>query len=245
MFRFAAPRRCRARHQAQRGGFVLTLASLATAALLSGCGVLAAFVPPLHVGDPLGVDGQTIAAVLEEGGIVTPSITTHLDATRTVDLPDLEADLHGFSLAGFHTNAGLAEEMLLSGSVGDASPDYPERLTVTRAVIEAELWDDVNGSVAFSRDAQLALTFERSECSPVGCTYTYAGTEPLAGVLDVDLTDRDVLADLVAILMLRETETPNSGTFRVAIEVEASIPLNGYAASFTLTSTGSTILLGG
>ena len=242
MVRSAVPRPNRARHQAQHRGALLTLASLATAVLISGCGVIAAFMPPLHVGDPLGVNDQTIVAVLEEGGITTQSITTHLDATRTVDLPDLAADLHGFSLAGFHTNAGLAEEMHLSGSVGD---DYPERLTVTRAVIEAELRDDVNGSVAFSRDAELALTFERGECSAVGCAYTYAGTESLAGVLDVDLTDRDALANLVSILMLHETETPNSGTFRVAIEVEASIPLNGYVASFTLTSTGSTILLGG
>jgi len=212
--------------------------------LLSACGVIAAFVPPLSVGDPLGVDGQIVTATLEEGAIQTQS-TTHLDATRTFDVPDLEADLHGFSLASFHVSAGMANDVRLSGQLGAPLSEYPERITITRALVDARLWDDVNGSVAFILDLALALPFERAECSLDGCAYHYAGTDPLVDVLDLEITDRTTLQKLVSILVLRETETPNQGTFRVAIEVDADTSLSGYVATFQLTSQGSTIRLGG
>jgi len=214
------------------------------AMLLSACGVIAAFVPPLSVGDPLGVDGQVVTATLEEGAIQTQS-TTHLDVTRTFDVPDLEADLHGFGLASFHVNAGMASDVFLRGPLDAALSEYPERITITRALIDARLWDDVNGSVALTLDLALALPFERAACSLDGCGYQYAGTDPLLDVLDVEITDRTTLEELVSILVLRETETPNQGTFRVAVELDADTPLNGYVVTFQLTSQGSTIRLGG
>lgn len=212
--------------------------------LLSACGVVAAFVPPLSVGDPLGVDGQIVTATLQDGAIQTQS-TAHLDVARTFDVPDLEADLHGFGLASFNANAGMAPDVALSGPAGATAPEYPERITVTRALIDAQLWDDVNGSVAFTLDLALALPFERTACSAEGCSYAYVGADSLVDVLDLEITDRTTLGTLVSILVLRETETPNHGTFRVAVEVEADTPLSGYEATFQLTSTGSTIRLGG
>lgn len=101
------------------------------------------------------------------------------------------------------------------------------------------------GSVAFTLDLALALPFDRTECGLDGCTYQYAGADSLVDVLDLEITDRATLEQLVSILVLREAETPNQGTFRVAIEVEASTSLSGYAVTFHLTSKGSTIRLGG
>lgn len=222
----------------------LALAALAAAALVTGCGMVATFVPPLSVGDPLGVDGQTVTATLEEGGLAAQR-TTHLDETRSFDVPDLEEDLRGFSLAGFHTQAGLTREVTLSGPVGATASDFPERFTLTRAVVEAELWDDVNGRASFARDVDLALPFERSACAADGCRYAYVGAEPLADALNVELTDREVLDTLVAILIRGDRETPNRGTFRVALEMDSEASLAGYSASFELTSDGSTIKLGG
>lgn len=241
MIRSTAPHLTPERSTRQRRRTVIAIGAGATALLLSACGVVAAFVPPLSVGDPLGVDGQIVTATLQDGAIQTQS-TTHLDATRTFDVPDLEADLHGFGLAGFYTNAGMTDEVRLSGPVG---AEYPDRIMVTRALIDAQLSDDVNGSVAFTLDLALALPFERTECSLDGCTYAYAGVEPLADVLDLEITDRATLEKLVSILVLRETETPNEGTFRVAIEVDANTSLSGFDATFRLTSRGSTIRLGG
>ncbi len=214
------------------------------ALLLGACGVIAAFVPPISVGDPLGVDGQVVTAALQDGTITTQS-TTHLDTTRSLDVPDLEANLHGFSLASFHTNGGLANQMTLSVPTDGSASDHPPRITITRALIEARLWDDVNGSVTFTHDRTLALPFERTSCTLDACTYAYAGTETLADVLDLEITDRSTLEKLVSILVLRETETPNQGTFRVAFEIEAGTDLSGYEATFTLTSRGSVIRLGG
>ncbi len=241
MIRSPAPHLTTERSARPRRRTAIALGAGAVAMFLSACGVVAAFVPPLSVGDPLGVDGQIVSATLEDGAIQAQS-TTHLDATRTFDVPDLEADLYGFSLAGFHTNAGIASEVHLSGPVG---AEYPDRITITRALIDAELSDDVNGSVAFTLDLALALPFERTECTLDGCGYAYAGMDPLASVLDLEVTDAATLAEIVSILVLRETETPNQGAFRVAIEVEASTSLAGYVATFQLTSQGSTIRVGG
>lgn len=244
MFRSAAPRPNDERWTRQRRRTAAAIGAGAAAMLLGGCGVVAAFVPPLSVGDPLAVDGQIVTATLQDGAIQTQD-TTHLDAVRTFDVPDLEANLHGFSLASFHTNAGMATDVALSGPAGATAPEYPERITVTRALIDAQLWDEVNGSVAFTLDLALALPFERTACSLEACTYVYAGTDPLADVLDLEITDRSTLETLVSILVLRETETPNHGAFRVAIEVEADTSLSGYVVTFQLTSEGSTIRLGG
>ncbi len=223
---------------------VRALAAGAAALLLGGCGVLAVLVPPQPVGDPLGVDGRLITAVLDEGGIASQS-TTHLDATRSFDLPDLEADLHGFSLASFHTNVGLADEVWLSGPTVVRMSEQPERITVARVLIEAELSDDANGAARFSHDARPDLTFERTTCTLEGCTYRFVGTGSLDDALDIDLTDPATLERVVAILVLGETATPNRGTLRVAIELEADRSLTGYTATFRLVSQGSTIRLGG
>ena len=244
MIRFAAPHPTPARAPCQRRRAATAFAVVALAVLLGACGVIAAFVPPISVGDPLGVDGQVVAAALYDGVIRTQS-TTHVDTTRTFDVPDLEASLHGFSLASVHTTAGLANEVTLKAPTGAAEADYPEVITITRALIEAQLRDDVNGSVAFSHDIALDLTFERQACTADGCTYGYPDSEALVDVLDLEVTDRSTLEKLVAILVLRETETPNHGTFRVAVEIEAGTPLVGYVATFHLTSTGSTIRIGG
>lgn len=113
------------------------------------------------------------------------------------------------------------------------------------SAVVATLHDDVNGAVSFARDAELALPFERSECEAGACVYAYVGTDPLEDALDVELADRDDVEQLVAILMLGDTETPNRGTFRVAIEIAADAALGGSTLGFTLTSEGSTIRLGG
>lgn len=222
----------------------ITIGIAAVATLLSACGLVAAFVPPLSVGDPMGVDGQVVTASLDDGAL-TSQATSHLDETRSFDVPDLDEDLRGFSLAGFHTDAGLESRVTLSGPVGSTSADHPEAFTVTRAVVEGSLEDDVNGSVSFTSDIELSLRFARGACDVTTCDYEYAGSDPLDSALSVELTDRDDLERLVSILMLRETETPNRGTFRVAIEIEADTSLAGYTATFTLTSEGSTIRLGG
>lgn len=222
----------------------IAVAAGALALLLGACGVIAAFVPPISVGDPLGVDGQVVTATLEDGAITTNS-TTHLDTTRSLDVPDLEANLHGFSLASFHTNAGLANQMTLHVPTAGSATDHPTRITITRALIEAHLWDDVNGSVTSTHDLTLALPFDRTACTLDACTFEYAGSETLADALDLEITDRSTLEKLVSILVLRDTETPNDGTFRVALEIEAETSLVGYVATFTLTSTGSTIRIGG
>jgi|GEM_PF-1260632 len=214
------------------------------AMLLAGCGVVAAFVPPLSVGDPLGVDGQVVTATLDDGTLATQSVS-HLDETRSFDVPDMDEDLRGFSLAGFHTNAGLENRVTLTGPAGSSVADHPETFTISRAVLAATLRDDVNGSVSFTRDVVLELPFARGECDLDACTYTYVGTEALTDALNVDLTERDDLETLVSILMLRGDETPNHGTFRVAVEIDADAPLAGFTVTLELTSEGSTIRLGG
>lgn len=231
-------------HPRSRGRALAAVAALLLAVLLSGCGLVAAFVPPLDVGDPLGVDGRDLSATFGAGPIDS-QIVAHVDHTTTFDLPDLEQDLHGFSLASFYTNAGLETGVTLSGPLGALADSYPERFTVTGALVEASLADDVNGSVSFAQRFDLALPFERDGCEVSSCRYRYAGSEPLADVLDLELTDRADLATLVAVLVRGDEETPNRGSLRVAVEVDSTPGLGGFTATFTLVSTGSKIRLGG
>lgn len=218
------------------------LAALAAALVLTGCGVVANFVPPIEVGDPLGVDGQRVDATLAPGSYA--ALTSHVDTTRSFDLPDLEQDLYGFSVDAFEADAGLEPTVELRG--GSTETDYPERFTVERARVEATLADDANGSVSFERDVALGLTFVRGACASTGCSYSYDGdVDELAGALTLAVTDGAELDRLVAILKLGDRETPNTGSLRVAVDFESDADLAGLTASFTLTSEGSTIELGG
>lgn len=240
--RHTSPRQANLRRRPSRIAVAIAVATAAT--LLSACGLVAAFVPPLSVGDPLGVDGQVVTATLADGDLALQG-ASHIDETRSFDVPDLDEDLRGFSLAGFHTNAGLQSRVTLSGPAGSTTVVYPDAFTVTRAVVTGTLQDDVNGAVSFRRDVELALPFALADCDDDACAYEYVGTDALADALNVELTDRDELGRLVSILMLRDAETPNRGSFRVAIEIEADAPLAGFTVGFTLTSEGSTIRLGG
>lgn len=217
----------------------VALASAAT--ILSACGMVAVFVPPLDVGDPLGVNERTLTAALNEGPI-TPQATAHVDSVTTHDLPDLEQDLHGFSLAGFRTDVGLGERIYLTGSPDAAA--YPETVTITGALVAAHL-SDVGGAVEIEERFDLDVEFVRDTCGEVSCSYRTADGMSASGLLSFGTTDRAKLDTLVDILVRGERETANTGILRIAVQLESTPGVTGLTATFTLTSKGSTIELGG
>ena len=220
----------------------LLRAAMAAALLpmLAACGMVGAMIPAVDVGDPLGVQGRVIAAQVQDGPIATRAIT-HVDRTTSMDLPDLEQDLRGFRIAALYVGAGFSDEVRLSGANFDAAP---QTFTIDRAVIEATLADDRDGSVTFHAAMDLDLTFEKATCDATGCTYRYTGDTDLAHALDLDLTDRAQLDRLVKILVARGEPTPNTGSFRVAVQFDGDTSLAGYTVRFTLESEGTKLKLG-
>lgn len=215
---------------------------LAASLLLSACGMIAAFVPAIDVGDPLAIDERTVTATLQDGAIRTQA-TSHVDRTETMDLPDLEQDLHGFSLAAFRADIGLSDGIVLTGSPDAGS--YPDTVTLTGARVEASLSDEANGSVAFDESFALDVDFRKQDCNDVSCRYLVEGSADLTGILGIELTDREQLETLVAILIRGEEETPNTGSIRLAVQLDSTPGVAGLTATFKLTSGGSTIRLGG
>ncbi|MEX2502772.1 MAG: hypothetical protein WD336_10380 [Trueperaceae bacterium] len=220
---------------------LVLLAGLA-AAFLTACGVIAAVAPPIDVGDPMDVDGTSVEAELVSGGLSTAALA-HLGATKAFAFGDMEVDLRGFSIASFYTNVGLSDTVRVTG--GGVESDYPTSIEVTGGRLSATVEDDVNGNVTFGVEADLSLTYERDSCSVDACSYVYAGDDPLDGVLDLRLTDSGDLATLVAIIREGDTPSPNRGELEIGIEVDSDPALAGFTATFTLTSDGSRIRLGG
>lgn len=215
----------------------------ATAAILpvlAGCGMMGAMIPAVDVGDPMGVNQRIVLATVQDGPIALRSLT-HVDRTTTMDLPDVEQNLRGFGVAGLHIDAGFSGEVTLTGADLSSAPDA---FTIDGALVEATLADERDGSVTFRDEAELDLTFEKTSCDADACSYRYAGDDDVGSALDLNWTDRAKLDALVEILVKRGEETPNEGTFRVALQFDGEDSLAGYTVRFTLVSEGSKLKLG-
>lgn len=214
--------------------------TLLLAGTLTGCGVVAAVIPEIGVGDPLGVDGQEFTTQLAAGGLEAQA-QSHQTMHRNLNVRDTDMDLRGFSLARFHANVGLQPEVRLSAPLG---AEYPAEFTVTEVRVSASLSDE-NDAVALQMNRELALTFAKGACDATSCAYRYDGAESLKDALDITVDDKTKLKSLVAVLRLADRETLNEGTFSLAVEVDSDPSLAGFQVTFGLTSEGSKIKLGG
>lgn len=235
----SAPRPARSPLRTIPTGALRAFAIAAIVPVLGACGLVGAVVPPIDVGDPLGVNSRVVMAQLQDGALVQQA-ASHVDRTVSFDLRDREQDLRGFGVAAFYTNAGIDPEVTMAVPNG---AEAPEQFTLSRALIAADL-SDANADVAFEHSVSLDLVFERSACEGDTCTYTYTGSEDIGSVLDMEWTDRAELDKVVDILLRGNEDTPNHGSFRVALEVESDTSLTGFTAMFGLSSDGSKIKLG-
>ena len=81
------------------------LPALALAVLLTGCSLVAAFIPPIEVSDPLGLDGQSLTLLFgasnassSSRATLTPQAVSQAQAAVTRTFDDQALDLRGFFL---------------------------------------------------------------------------------------------------------------------------------------------------
>lgn len=215
------------------------------AVVLSACGLVAQFVPPQEIGDPMGIDGTEVTGTMAHGGLTTAEVA-HLEATSTFAFGDVfdPSDLpDGFSIASFRVDAGLSDTVRVERLDGLVT-ELPESLQVIRGVLEITIEDDDHGPVTFALDTDLDITYTRGACDATGCDYVLAETGGAAGVLAVRASGADA-ATVVDIVTIDGPETENRGEIRVGIEVDSDPSLAGSTMTFTLTSDGTTIRIGG
>ena len=213
--------------------------------LLSACGLIAQFVPPQNIGDPMGVDGTEVTGTMAHGGLSMAEVA-HLEATSTFAFGDVfdPSDLPGgFSIASFTVDAGLSDTVRVERLDGLVA-DLPDSLQVIRGVLEITIEDNDHGPVTFGVDAELDLTYSQVACDATGCDYVLTDAGGAAGVLSVRASgsDADTLVDIVTI---DGPDTENRGEIRVGIEVDSDPSLAGSRMTFTLRSDGTTIRIGG
>ena len=218
--------------------------------LLSGCGLVAAFVPPIEIADPFGVEGQSLTTTFADADTrqagLTSQANSQAQATFTRTFDDQELDLRGFSLARLDVQVGFGSEVSLSRPV---TGRFPTSFTLVRSAGAANLSDEANGAATLAFSHDLELVFTRDAACDVGalsCGYAYVGDPAsLASALSVSVSDRSTLAAFVAVLRLDGQNTPNTGRFAFALTAESEPTLDGFSATFTLRSGKATIKLGG
>lgn len=228
--------------------FFALLSSLGV--LLAGCGVVAVFIPPIEVGDVLGVDGQTLEVTFgEPGAALATQVASSSSITFEQSFDDQEFDLYGFSLQDFVAVIGFGPTVQIVAPLGGS---YPDSFTLTHASVSATLGDEVHGTATMTLERDLALVFERdvAGCTALGCSYVFRGeigllAEAMTLIASENPDAAVTLRRFVDIVRLDGAPSPNRGSVTIGIEVDSEPGLAGFDGSFELESGGATIRLGG
>jgi hypothetical protein len=215
--------------------------------LLAGCGVVAAFIPPIGIGDPLAVEGQSLTTTFGGEGIpgLTLQVLSEAESTVAHSFEDIELDLRGFSLSEFHAAVGMDPVVVLQAP--DPLAAFPDSFDLVGVAATATVSDEVHGEAVLSMERSVYARFEldADSCAVGTCSYRYADGDPFEDLLSVRVTDWSTLAAFVQIVRLDGDPSMNTGTFSVRLTADSEPSLDGFSATFTLRSGGTVIKLGG
>ncbi len=233
------------------------LFALVPVLFVTGCGLVAAFIPPVEVADPFGMDGQSLTLLFGPANIdvsaadasaaaLTPQAESQAQAAVTRTFDDQALDLRGFSLARLDVQMGFAPTASLARPL---SATFPTSFILVRTFGVATLQDETNGEAVleFAHDLNLVFTRDAAcDLAALSCTYRYVGDEEaLASALSVAANDRGTLRVFVDVVRLNTENTPNTGRFSVGMSAESEPGLDGFSATFVLRSGKATIKVGG
>lgn len=172
--------------------------------LLAGCGVVAAFIPPIEIGDPLAVEGQSLTTTFGDEGTsgLSVQVLSEAQSTATHSFDDIELDLRGFSLSELHASAGIDPVVVLEAP--DALASFPASFTIMGVAATATASDQVNGEAVLSmeRSASVQTELHEESCSLATCSYRCVDGDPLEDVLSINVTAGHVLAAFVDVVRL-------------------------------------------
>lgn len=229
----------RSRRRADRGSHArplhLVTIGLATLAL-AACGAL---IPDQTVGNPLGLDGQTVAITFPAPAtLVTQAVQG--DAEADFAFQDFETDISSLPVSPAELSNDLSiKTASLSGDTATA----PETITLSDAVVDLRLWHDAatyaeaasGHRVQVTAQSQGAVTLERDTCSETACTYTYDGAAPAFGV--ASFTGAQLSAGLT---IFTQAPTTNSGHVALTLTGEPD-SLAGRTLTITIDASQGTL----
>jgi hypothetical protein len=200
-----------------------SLTLLVLISVLTGCGVIAALVPPIEVGDVLGVEGQTFSTTFVGTSGLSSQALSAAQTTITRTFEDTDLDLRGFSLSGL--NAAIGIDTSVRVQAPSPGMPFPESFMLTHVAADATVSDVVNGEASMSMrdESQLVFELDASTCDLNGCTYRYASEASLDDLLSLHVSsgERATLAAFVTIIRLQGTLSLNTGTFTGGVAVES------------------------
>lgn len=215
--------------------------------VLTGCGVVAAFIPPIEVGDVFGVDGQVITATFAEPAALMMQVVTVADKTIERQFDDVELDMKGFSLSRLDSKISLLPTVTVTAP--DADTAFPPSFSLTHISATASVSDTPNGSadLSTSHDVKVVFSLVQGSCAGLSCQYRYSSGDPLEGILNIQAANgrEGSLRKFVQIIRLDGRNTPNQGKVSVLLKVDSEPGMAGFSVAFTLKSVGTTIKLGG
>jgi len=232
--------------------YLIILAILPLA--LSACGAVAVFVPPIEVGDALGVDNRVISLSLNE-----KTATASYDIVSSADYIAIgevsktfkdtnELDLKGFSVQDFRANVKIDKELILD-SLDKAltSSSFPKELKLVDLSVTARLEDEPHGvvSMAVSKPLNLQYSLDAGSCKAGKCKYVSSDSDK---GLSFELAESDgaLLAKLIKIIKEEGgVSSTNKSYIKVEITVQSEAGLASYKMDITLHSKGTKIRLGG
>ncbi len=219
----------------------ISLLSVIGAVLLGGCGLIAAFVNPIEVEDPLQLEGATITTQrLDNTALGT---LASFAGTYTTAFNDFDIDLQGFGVGGFRNNISIEPSL----SVTRPDNGYPDSFNITSTTLNVTLADD-NDNVTLESTFNAPITFGLdAACASdaASCDYTFASGPDLEQALFVLAVQAASEAQRIYTIITTgqvEGEGPdNNVSATLSLETESTPDLVGGTITVTLTSLSGEI----
>ena len=223
---------------------------------LSACGAVALFVPPIEVGDALGVDNRVVSLYLVNDSkaatasydiVSSANYIARGEVSKTFE-DTKELDLKGFSVQDFKANVKIDKELILDGlDKALSSSSFPKELKLIDLSVTARLEDEPHGvgSMAVSKAVNLEYSLDASTCKAGKCKYVSIDSDK---GLSFALTENDsaLLAKLIKIIKEEGGQSStNKSYIKLEITVQSEAGLENYKLDITLHSKGTKIRLGG
>ncbi len=207
------------------------------AVALAGCGL----VPPQSVGDPLGLDGKSVAVTfgaLGPAGVLVPAAVTGTGELEFTfpdhDWPDLPLS------PGKLTN----DITIASATLNVGADEAPASITVSDIDLTVYLWhgaatyDAATERVSVTVENSGPVTLNRTGCDAGGCTYSYDGSALAFGTVSYSGT-----AVATALKVLAQEPEPNRVRAVATLRAEPEGPLAGKTLTIEFEAGSGTVSL--
>lgn len=227
------------------------------ALLLSGCGLIANFIPDQEVGDVFGIGSVDNPSVVTAPAFVDPSeLGSFLPEARAASdyeetelkFQDFELpNLYGFSIDGLRVTIGLGETVTLERD--GASGTFPEAFTLTsfEGFVRVSDAEAIVPAVEYHFEEQpLSFEFVRAgSCTSKSCDYKSTATESArlgAMVFDIPESQGGKVRNLIRIA---SEGGENTAYVKVRVAADSDDSIFGFRPVFEIMNPSTVVSIGG